>query len=84
MRSRRSLGERPHRDQVLIFDGPHVSGPESHQGLGLAGGGHKLDFEAIRLVDLDHCSEIASPQPVLRKVAVEDHSVEKIHFHGLR
>ena len=65
-------------DDVAVLDVADIGGMKCDHGFGLPRGGDEFDLEAVRFVDLDNGTEIASPQAVLGQVLVEDDGIEGV------
>ena len=59
-----------------------VRSPKGDESLGGPGGPHKLDFNPVLGVHLDHRAQIACAQPMCRKVAIQNHGLEKREVHS--
>lgn len=69
------------RDEVTIASNPYIVFVHRHQGLCTAAHGDELDLETVRLVDMDHCPEIAAPEPGHGNVRRQNNSIELFELH---
>jgi hypothetical protein len=67
--------EGAHADQIRVDNGSHVPDVERYQGFGPSGSRDELDFQAITFVDVDHRTEVTTPQTMVRKVLVQNDHV---------
>ena len=68
-------------DQIAVPNRSHVRMAQTNERLCSTRCQNKLDFKTIRLMKVDYGTEIATTQAVLRKVAIQDDSVEQVE-HG--
>jgi hypothetical protein len=70
-----------HGDQVVVPDLPDVVSAKCDESLRSTWGGHELDFDRIRPVDVNDRTQIAAPETVRRQVAVEHDDVKRMNSH---
>ena len=56
--------DRAHRDQIIVKDGPHVTGHKSYDSLSLARDANELHLEPFSVVHFDDGTKVALAQSV--------------------
>jgi hypothetical protein len=67
--------------QIVVADFPDVACSKSDQSLGATRGGDEFHFDGIGRVDINDCAQIATLQPVGRKVRVQHDDVKPVKAH---
>jgi hypothetical protein len=78
----RPLAKGSHRDQVDIGHRAYVWRFEGDERLGAPGGGHELDLDPVRFLDLHHGAKITSAQIQVRKIPIQNNGIENLGFHA--
>ena len=67
----------------MVTDGPNVMAAEGKQGGRLAGRGHELDFQAIRLIDFDHGAYVTTTESVVSQIPIKNDRLKNLEGHGV-
>src|ERR1700680_1153338 len=67
--------------QIVIADFPDVACSKSDQGLGATRGGDEFHLYGIGRVDINDRAQIATLQPLSRKVRVQHDDIKRVEAH---
>jgi len=67
--------------QIVIADFPDVACSKSDQGLGATRGGDEFHLDGIGRVDLNDRAQIATLQPLSRKLRVQHDDIKRVEAH---
>ena len=67
----RSLHDGSHRQKVRIADRTQIVIPQRHNSFCLSGRGDELDFKPVRLIDLNHRSNVSASESKLLMISCE-------------
>ena len=74
--------ERADCDEIIFSNTANVADADGNDCTSLARRCHKLNFQPIGLIYLDHRAEVPSPQTVRGKVPRQYNSVQNLEIHG--
>ncbi len=77
-----TAAESTNRDQVLVPYCSDITRRELNERLSSTRCTHELDIEPIRLVHLNHRTEIAAPKSMLGHITFKHYGIERLEVHG--